>query len=287
MDLIVNFTPTGMIPTKSMTPHIPVSCDEIINQVNEASNIGITMVHLHVREEQTGEPTYKPELYQRIIGGIREFNPELVICVSLSGRTFKEFEQRSAALGLEGDSKPDMGSLTLGSINFNKETSVNCPSMIQELARTMKERNILPELEVFDLGMVNYAKYLINKGLLEAPHYFNFILGNVSCAQADILHLAVLLRDLPQDSLWSVGGIGNFQLMINSVAIAIGGGVRVGLEDNIWFDSARTRLARNSDLLKRIKTLARANERNIMSPAELRKRLKLEDGHGRYGGLSR
>ena len=113
MDLIVNFTPTGMIPTKQMTPHVPVTPSEIAEDVHEAVEIGITMVHLHAREEASGEPTYRAEVYGRIIEQVRRFAPDLVICVSLSGRNFPELEKRSEPLQLSGALKPDMGSLTL------------------------------------------------------------------------------------------------------------------------------------------------------------------------------
>jgi 3-keto-5-aminohexanoate cleavage enzyme len=188
-------------------------------------------------------------------------------------------------LKLEGDVKPDMGSLTLSSVNFNKESSVNTPDMIQALAREMLSRGIMPELEAFDAGMINYAKYLEKKGLLQPPHYFNMLLGNIACAQADLLHAGLMIRDLPPNSYWSLAGIGDYQLMVNSIAIAAGGGVRVGLEDNIWLDSGRTRLARNIDLIKRIHRLAEDNERKIMPPKELRKLLKLEKGNGEYGRI--
>lgn len=287
MDCIINFTPTGMIPTKSMTPYIPVTVPEIVEQVLEAADIGITMVHLHARDTKTGEPTYKSEVYAEIIAGIRKSRPDLVLCVSLSGRTFQEFEKRAAPLSLEGELKPDMGSLTLSSVNFNKQASISTPDMIQALAREMKNRGILPELEVFDAGMINYARYLERRGLLEPPHYFNLILGNIACAQADLLHIGVMLRDLPAESLWSLGGVGDYQLMVNSIAIAYGGGVRVGLEDNIWYDPARTRLAHNTELIRRIHRLAEANERRIMTPAELRRLLHLEAGNGCYGRIYR
>jgi 3-keto-5-aminohexanoate cleavage enzyme len=283
MDLIVNFTPTGMIPSKEMTPHVPVTVQEIVEDVHEAVEIGITMVHLHARDEQTGKSTYRAEVYADIINGIRKFASDLVISVSLSGRTFREFEQRAEPLKLEGDIKPDMGSLTLSSVNFNREASINSPDMIKALAREMKSRGVLPELEAFDAGMVNYAKYLERKGLLEPPHYFNLLLGNIACAQADLLHAGIMVSDLPPGSLWSFAGIGDAQLVMNSVAIAVGGGVRVGLEDNIWYDRGRTRLARNADLVGRIHNLAEANERKIMTPDALRKLLNLEDGNGRYG----
>lgn len=283
MDLIVNFTPTGMIPTRDMTPHVPLTPDEIAEDVHRACELGITMVHLHAREEGSGVPTYKSEVYGRIIEKIRAFAPDLILCVSLSGRNFPELEKRSEPLQLEGGLKPDMGSLTLSSVNFNRTASVSEPAVIQGLARIMQERGILPELEAFDAGMINYAKYLAHKGLLRAPHYFNLLLGNIACAQPDLLHLGVMLRDLPAESLWSVAGIGDAQLPMNAVSIACGGGVRVGLEDNIWYDGKRTRLATNADLLQRVHGMAEANERKVMSPGDLRKRLGLNPGHGSYG----
>jgi uncharacterized protein (DUF849 family) len=283
MDVIVNFTPTGMIPTKEMTPHVPISPSEIARDVYEALEIGITMVHLHARDEHTGEGTYRAEDYGRIIEKIREFSTDLVICVSLSGRNFPELEKRAEPLQLTGALKPDMGSLTLSSVNFNGTASVSEPETIQGLAALMKQRGIVAELEAFDAGMINYAKYLEKKGLLTGPHYFNLLLGNIACAQADLLHLGVMINDLPENSLWSLAGIGKAQLAMNSIAIAYGGGVRVGLEDNIWFDRQRTRLARNADLVRRVHTLAEANERRVMAPSTLRGLLGLQAGAGLYG----
>jgi 3-keto-5-aminohexanoate cleavage enzyme len=274
-DLVINFAPTGLIPTREMTPHVPITVTEIVEDVHQAVEIGITMVHLHARDEKSGEPTFKLEIYGRIIEGIRKFSKDLIICVSLSGRNFKEFEQRAEPLMLEGDLKPDMGSLTLSSLNFNNMVSINSPEMVMALAARMKERNIRPELEAFDAGMINYAKYLEKKGLLQTPHYFNLILGNIACAQADMLHAGIMIQDLPDQSYWSLAGIGNDQLKMNSLAIAFGGGVRVGLEDNIWYDSGRTRLARNAELLHRIRHLAEANERKLMTSMKFRELLRL------------
>ncbi|WP_431121367.1 3-keto-5-aminohexanoate cleavage protein [Flagellimonas flava] len=283
-NLVINFTPTGMIPTKEMTPHVPVVVHEIIDQVLEASELGITMVHLHAREAKTGVPTYKKDIYGQIIEGIRKYEPELVICVSLSGRNFSEFEKRSEPLFLEGSLKPDMGSLTLSSLNFNATASTNSPDMIQKLAKAMLDRGIVPELEAFDIGMINYAKYLAKKGLIQAPFYFNLILGNIACAQANLLNAGVMINDLPEQSHWSLAGIGNAQLKMNSIGIAMGGGVRVGIEDNIWYDTKRTKLASNKDLIQRIHTLAQANERKIMPPSELRQHLQLGT-EGTYGRI--
>jgi uncharacterized protein (DUF849 family) len=283
--MIINFAPTGMIPTKDMTSDVPLSVNEIVEDVHAAFEIGITMVHLHARDVKTGAPTYRARIYRDIIEGIRKFSKDLVVCVSLSGRTFREFEKRAEPLQLNGEAKPDMGSLTLSSTNFNRVASINTPDMIQALAGEMQQRGILAELEAFDTGMINYAKYLERKGLLEPPHYFNLLFGNIACAQADLMHAGIMIRDLPPCSYWSFAGIGNAQLTMNSIAIAFGGGVRIGLEDNIWYDQSRTRLACNFDLLRRIHRLAEAHERKIMPPRELRRLLNLEKGYGRYGRL--
>jgi uncharacterized protein (DUF849 family) len=281
--IAINFTPTGMLPTKKQTRHVPISVQEVIEDVHQATEIGITIVHLHARDEATEAPTYRAEIYGRIIEGIRKFADDLILCVSLSGRDFNEFAQRSEALQLDRGAKPDMGSLTLSSLNFNRQASVNAPDMIQALAREMLAKGVMPELEAFDAGMVNYARYLEKKGLLEPPYYFNLILGNIACAQADLLHAGMLIRDLPADSYWSMGGVGDAQLPMNMVAIAMGGGVRVGLEDNIWFDPQRTRLATNADYLRRIHGLIAAAEKKVMTPREMRARLRLLPSDGHYG----
>lgn len=280
---ILNFTPTGMIPSKRMTPHVPVSVSEIVEAVHEAADIGITMVHLHARDPVTGEPTLAADVYASIIAGVRSVAPELVVCVSLSGRSGSDLRDRLAPLALDGPLKPDMASLTLSSLNFNQQASVNDPATIQALAAAMKQAGVVPELEAFDAGMINYARYLARKGLIEPPFYFNLILGNIACAQADLLHAGIMLRDLPEGSLWSLAGIGPSQLPMNAVAIAMGGGVRVGLEDALHLDRGRSRLARNLDLVRRVHALAEIHDRPVMPPAQLRTLLGLEDGRRGFG----
>jgi 3-keto-5-aminohexanoate cleavage enzyme len=281
--VVINFTPTGMIPTKKITPYVPVSVSEIIEDVHQASELGITLVHLHARDAETGEPTHRKEVYGEIIGGIRKYAPDLVICVSLSGRNVSELELRADPLNLEGNLKPDFGSLTLSSLNFNNSASQNSPKMVQDLAARMKQKGIVPELEAFDNGMVNYSKYLFKKNLISPPYYFNLLLGNIAGSQANLLHTGIMVNDLPEHSVWSLAGLGVDQLMMNSLSIAIGGGVRVGLEDNIWFDTKKTKLATNLELVKRIHAIANANDREIMTPQEFRKRMNLEPGNGKYG----
>ena len=281
--LIINFTPTGMIPTKTMTPHVPTTINEIVEDVHRAYELGITLAHIHARDEITGVPTYKKEVYAELISGIRKYAPDLVICASLSGRDFNTLDKRADVLSLEGDLKPDMGSLTLSSLNFNNVASMNAPNMIEDLARTMKSKGIVPELEVFDVGMINFGNYLVKKEYIKAPLYYNLLFGNIACAQTNLLHIGVMLNDLPKDALISMAGVGTGQMMMNFLAIAIGKGVRVGLEDNIWYDTERTKLATNGELVKRIHVVAEANNREIMRPSEFRAQMQMEPGYGSYG----
>ena len=128
-------------------------------------------------------------------------------------------------------------------------------------------------MEVFDLGMINYAKYLIKKGYITPPYYFNLILGNIASAQTDLLTLGLMINELPESSIWSVGGLGAAQFQMNALSIIAGGGVRVGLEDNIWYDAARTKLATNRELVERVLNIARAGGFQPYSITEARQLL--------------
>lgn len=154
-----------MVPTKAMTPNVPISPVEVIEQVQEAHELGITIAHVHAREKD-GTPSWEPRIYQAIFEGVRKHCPGLVICASTSGRNFPEFEKRSAVIEL----MPDMCSLTLSSLNFAQHPSVNSPDMITGLLEKMNDFGVKPEFECFDLGMINFGKYLIKKGLAKGPY---------------------------------------------------------------------------------------------------------------------
>jgi 3-keto-5-aminohexanoate cleavage enzyme len=284
LPLSINFAPTGMVPTREMSPHVPLSVTEIVNEVRQAWDLGITLVHLHARDD-SGRPTHDPAVYGEIIGQIRSFAPELVICVSLSGRNNPSLSSRIAPLSLGGKLKPDMGSLTLSSLNFSTQTSSNAPDVIRDLASEMLARGILPELEIFDLGMAHYARHLAGKGLIQGPHYANILLGNLATAQLDAGHLGLLLRDLPENTMWATGGLGRFQLPANQLGIALGGGVRVGLEDSLFWNGDSRTLTTNLALLQRIHGFAKLADRPLMSSKEFRSRLGLAGGFGDYGRL--
>jgi 3-keto-5-aminohexanoate cleavage enzyme len=244
MKKIINFTPTGTQPTRENS-EAPLSPNEIIEEVHEAYDIGISMVHIHARDEQL-QNTWRPEIYEKIITGIRKHCPNLVICASLTGRNFPEFERRSAVIEL----MPDMGSLTMSSLNFPKGASINEPDMILRLIEKMEMYGVIPEIECFDSGMLNYTNYLINRRILKGPHYINVILGNVYNGQCDLSTVASILDKKPQDSVMCLGGIGKFQLKANMLGLMYADGVRVGLEDNLYYIDKG--LATNVKLLKRI-----------------------------------
>jgi len=279
---VLNFAPTGMVPRRRDSPHVPLEPDAIADQINEAASLGITVAHLHARDEG-GEPTHAADVYARIIERVRASHPSLVICVSLSGRVRGDFESRSAPLTLTGRLKPDMASLTPASMNFTREASVSAPEMVARLAEEMLRRGVLPEVEVFDTGMMNYSRLLASRGLLRPPFYFNLMLGNAATAQADPLSLGAILAMMPEPSLWAAGGIGRTQSAAHALALGAGGGVRTGLEDNLFADWERTTLATNLQLVRRARDLGAALDRPVMTPQAFRQRMALAAGCDTYG----
>ncbi len=267
--LIINAALTGMVPTKSDSPHVPVTMDEIIRDAIACCHAGASIVHIHARDEE-GKPTYRKEIYAEIIRGIRKQCPDLIICASTSGRVLNTFEKRSEVLELEGDAKPDMGSLTMGSLNFPKSASVNDPEMIQGLALKMKERDIVPEIEIFEFGMINAARVLISKGILRESFYFNLLLGEIYSAQGTLFDLAYMVKSLPPEVHWGAAGIGKFQLKMNLAAMLMGGHVRVGLEDNIYYGNDKKCLATNEMLIQRLARMAKEIGREVATPSEAR-----------------
>jgi 3-keto-5-aminohexanoate cleavage enzyme len=252
-----------MVPKKKHTPFIPVSPTEIIEQTHEAYEIGITIAHLHAREENE-EPSWKPEIYNEIFEGVRKHCPELIICGSTSGRKFPEFEKRSAVIEL----MPDMCSLTLSSLNFLRQASLNEPDMIIQLAEKMKNFGVTPELECFDLGMINFGKYLIKKNIVEGPFYWNLLFGNISGFQASYSQIGAAVSEIPQDHFIGLAGLGADQLKVNASAIAMGYNVRIGLEDNIWLDKNKTKQISNLELVERTHRLIKINQKTFFKPKE-------------------
>ena len=272
--LILNLAPTGMVPTRDRSAHVPLQPDEIIRDVLAAADRGITIAHLHARDEQD-RPTHRKDIYARIIGGIRAQRPDLILCVSCSGRAQPDLESRADVLTLAGDLQPDLASLTLSSLNFPRQASVNAPEVVQGLAQRMRDAGIQPEVEIFDLGMTHVLAWLQTRGLVPARCYANLLVGNPASARADFPDIGALTARLPADAIWSLAGLGAAQLPMAAMAAAGAPGVRIGLEDNLWLDAARRHPARNLDLVERVHQLAALLGRPIMPPAQLREKLGL------------
>jgi uncharacterized protein (DUF849 family) len=266
--LIINAAITGMVPTKVDNPNVPVTPAEITADARRCVDAGASIVHIHARDDE-GRPTYRKDVYREALRGIRETCPDVVTCVSTSGRVFREFSQRSEVLDLD-DPTPEMASLTLGSMNFAKEESVNSPEMIRGLANKMNKRGIVPEWECFDLGMVDFSHYLVSHAVVKPPFYCNLLLGSLGTISATPSNLATMVQALPPGVTWAAAGIGKFQFQTNVMAVTMGGHVRVGLEDNLWMDDQRTQLASNPALIDRIAGIARAIGREPATAAEAR-----------------
>ena len=264
--LIINAAVTGCVARRSDNPNVPLSEDEIVADAVRCVSAGASILHMHVRyPDET--PAYEYELNDSLFRAVRSACSDVIISGSTTGRTVTEVQKRAEVLS----AAPDMASLTLGSMNFPTQVSVNAPATIRALATEMRERGIQPELEIFDLGMADYARYLVDKGQLVLPAYANILLGSLGTANASPVNLTTIIRALPPRTTWAAAGIGRFQFEVNCLAVAMGGHVRIGLEDNVWMDPlTKTDPASNVRLIERVVRVARANGRDIATPAEAR-----------------
>ena len=168
-------------------------------------------------------------------------------------------------------------------MNFATQASINAPGTINYLAGQMALKGISPEVEIFDSGMSSCLNSLIKKSLMPPTVYANILLGNLFGAQPSFAHIAAITSSLPGNVVSSFAGLGSYQLRSNALALAAGHGIRVGLEDNIWFDHERTTLASNRSLLERITAIANLQQLTPATPTQVRERLGLQPGQGRYG----
>ena len=272
---IVNVCPTGMIPRKAKVPAVPTTAAEIAADVRRCRDAGAAVAHLHARDEFE-DPTWRPEVFAEICQAVVAETPDIVLVVTTSGRNWSELEKRSASVRIGGPAKPEMGSLTLGSMNFPTGPSVNSPDVIKGLADAMRENDVVPELEVFDVGMANYAADLIKRGVLAGPYYFNILFGSRGTADLSAANAAAILASLPAGATWAFAGIGRFQLAANTMALTLGGHVRVGLEDNPYYEWANRSLATNPELVERVVRIAAELGRTPATPDEARRMIGLK-----------
>lgn len=267
--LIITVAPTGSVPKKSMTPHVPVTPQEIADCALRCEEVGASILHIHVRDEQEN-PSDEPRRFEAVLDRLQG-RSNLILQISTGGRAGTDFESRRKRLLLG----PEMASLTTGSVNFPTSAYVNPPDLVEALAQEMQRLHIKPEMEVFDLSMIDNGLRLQDKGLAQAPLHFNFVMGLRGAMPARLEHLVHCRFCLPAGATWTVSGIGAAQLTLGVHALLLGGHVRVGLEDNIYFQKGE--LASNERLVQRMAAISRTLGREVASPDEARRILSLGD----------
>jgi 3-keto-5-aminohexanoate cleavage enzyme len=252
------------------TPFIPYTPEEIASEAVRCWRAGAAIVHLHVREPD-GKPSQAAALFGRAIGLIRA-QCDVVIQTSTGGAVGMSVEERCGPLTLEGDLKPEMATLTTGTVNFGEEVFFNPRPLVRDIARRIRAAGLKPELEIFDAGMIDEARYLHREGLLDFPGHWDFVLGVPGGLGARPDAVDYLRRQLPEGATWSCAAMGRFQLPMVELVAERGGHARVGLEDNIFLEKGV--LARGSfELVERAAAIARSKGREPAAPARARELL--------------
>lgn len=262
--LIITVAVTGAEVTREQQPNLPITPDEIADDVYKCWKAGASIAHIHARMPD-GTPTQSKEVYSEIKRKIRERGCDIIIQFSTGGAVWHSPDERIQCL----DAEPEMATLSAGSCNFGNDVFMNSPSFMELLAKRMKEKGIKPEIEIFEPGMIENALRLVKKGLLELPLHFDFVLGVPGAMTGTIDDLLFLVNKLPKGCTWSVAGIGRYELPLAVHAIVMGGHVRVGFEDNIYYRKGEL-AASNAQLVERIARIAKEVGREIATSDEAR-----------------
>ena len=271
---IITVAITGSQPSKEQNPAVPIYPAEQVESTHQAYEVGASLVHIHVRDEQ-GKSSSDIERFREVQAGIQKHCPGMIIQFSTGGRG-RAADERGAAIRL----KPDMASLATGSVNFATIIYENPPQLVDDLAHSMLANGVKPEVEIFDLAMLYNAKALIEKGAMKAPAHVQFVLGipNALPVREKLLDFLVgELADQLPGATWTAAGIGRFQLEVNHWALKRGGHARTGLEDNVYFEKGRL-AASNAELVKRVADLCGKYDRHPATPEEARSLLGLRPG---------
>jgi 3-keto-5-aminohexanoate cleavage enzyme len=264
--LIITVAPCAHEHVLAEHPEIPRTPQQIAYDVIAASQAGASIAHLHVLDEQ-GLPTFELDAFAETIRIIRD-NCDILIEGSTGGLVDLTAQQRCVSL----DADVDLASLNPGSVNFGQKVYINSPGDIDFWVRRMHERNIKPDIAVFDSAFISNAAAYIEQGLIDRPALFSFVLGLEGALPATLNHVLFLIQCLPDGSEWGIIGVDQAQLPTSAWAITLGGGARGGFEDTLLIGPGRQ--ARSSaQQIERIATIATAVGREIASPRETRQRL--------------
>ena len=264
-EVIISAALVGSWPTRQQTPYIPISPEEIAQSAVEAWREGAAIVHIHVRDDE-GKVVCDVGRYRRVVELIGEAGCDVIVNLSTGGGAgTTALEDRANPVSL----KPELASLDCGSVNFGDRVFLNPPDFLERLATEMKEKGVKPEIECFEAGMIGNAMRLIDKGLIDPPYWFQFVLGVRGAAPATAKQLLHMVESIPAGTPWSVCGISRYQLPMNVLAIAMGGHPRTGMEDNIYYRKGEL-ASSNAQLVARLARIARECGREPATPDQAR-----------------
>ncbi|MBU0504674.1 MAG: 3-keto-5-aminohexanoate cleavage protein [bacterium] len=267
--LIITCAITGAETTKEHQPNLPITPKEQAKAAKEAVKAGATIIHLHVREDD-GTPSQRLERFEDSISAIRTLVPEVLIQISTGGAVGVPFDERIKPLDL----RPEMASLNMGTMNFGDDIFYNHPKDIERLAVVLKEKDIVPELEVYDIGMLETTFQYVKKGFINEPVFLQFVLGvpgGMSGDERNLRHAKALMdSELGPETHWAVAAVGRWQLPVMTQAIKLGGHVRVGFEDNIFL-SKGVLAKSNADFVDQVVHIAKEHNRPVATLEQTRK----------------
>lgn len=263
--VILTIATTGAVTTREHTPYVPLTPKEIADEVYECYKAGAAIAHIHVRDDQ-GKPTMDIHKFREVVTLIRERCDIVLNITSSGGVGFADDERILPIVEL----KPELGTLDAGTINWRHETIFeNHPKFLEKLGKSMKDAGVKPEIEVFDSGMLYNALHLNKHNFINSPMHFQFVLGAPGGTAATVENLVHLKNLLPERATWGAFGIGKMSVPIMLTTIALGGHVRVGMEDNIFIEKGI--LAKNNiEFINQAKTIIEASGKEIATPDEAR-----------------
>ncbi|MHA1111969.1 MAG: 3-keto-5-aminohexanoate cleavage protein [Promethearchaeota archaeon] len=271
--LIITAAICGAEVTKEQNPKVPYTVEEIGTQAESAYKAGASVIHLHVRYDD-GTPTQDKKRFQDCITEIRQRCPDVIILPSTGGAVGMNADERLQPIYL--DPTPKIATLDCGTVNFGgDEIFVNTESMIMEFADKFNQLGIKPELEIFDVGMIDTVKRLHNKGFFKDPMHFNLVLGVLGGIAATTENLVFLVNSLPQDSTFTVTALGRYEFPMITQSIAMGGHARVGFEDNLYISKGVLAIS-NGELVEKVVKIANAMGREIANPRQAREILRIQ-----------
>ena len=260
--LIITCAPVGAEITPDQTPHLPYTPAKLGETARKIREAGASIIHVHCRNDD-GSNTHSVARFREAYAAVRDAS-DLIVQFSTGGAIGMTPEERASVLEL----RPEMATLTCGSVNFGDDIFENSFPIMRGIAAKLREFDVRPELEIFDKGHLTNARRLAAEGTIELPQHVDLVLGVPGGLDATVQNLCDLVDALPEGCSWSVAGVGRQQLPLAMAAIAMGGHVRVGLEDNLYYSKGR--LATNEELVARVKRISEEAGRPVATPDQAR-----------------